>query len=106
MLDLFRNHLIVGGLPDAVNAFLEQHNVMAIRKVQNDIYTLYRVDASKYEQNHARLKIQRIYGMIPSNLENKKKRVIAKNIENKMSSRMENYSDEFCILFLLALLLM
>lgn len=95
MLDLFKKYLIVGGLPDAVNAFLEQHNVMAIRKVQNDIYTLYGVDASKYEQNHARLKIQRIYGMIPSNLENKKKRVIAKNIENKMSSRMENYSDEF-----------
>lgn len=33
--------------------------------------------------------------MIPSNLENKKKRIVAKGIENKTGKRMSNYAEEF-----------
>ena len=92
---LFKKYLIVGGLPDAVNTFVEQHNVVAIRKIQEDIHALYGLDASKYEKEHARLKIQRIYNLIPSNLENRKKRIIAKSIEKKKGKRMTDYEDEF-----------
>ena len=92
---LFKKYLIVGGLPDAVNTFVEQHNVVAIRKIQEDIHALYGLDASKYEKEHARLKIQRIYNLIPSNLENRKKRIIAKSIEDKKGKRMTDYEDEF-----------
>jgi predicted AAA+ superfamily ATPase len=95
MLDLFRKYLIVGGLPDAVNTFVSEKNIMAIRKIQEDILTLYGIDASKYEKNHARLKIQRVYSLIPSNLENKKKRMVAKNIEGKAGTRMADYEEEF-----------
>ena len=95
ILDLFKKYLIVGGLPDAVNTFVEQRNVMVIRKIQEDIHALYALDASKYEKEHARLKIQRIYNLIPSNLENRKKRIIAKSIEDKKGKRMTDYEDEF-----------
>ena len=33
--------------------------------------------------------------MIPSNMENKKKRVVAQNIENKRGKTFNDYSDEF-----------
>lgn len=33
--------------------------------------------------------------MIPSNLENKKKRIVAKNIEDKKGKRMSDYTEEF-----------
>ena len=95
MLDLFKKYLIVGGLPDAVKTFVEEKNVMAIRKIQEDILTLYGVDASKYEKEHAKLKIQRVYNLIPSNLENKKKRMVAKDIEGKKGKRMADYEEEF-----------
>lgn len=95
MLDLFKKYLIVGGLPDAVKTFVEEKNVMAIRKIQEDILTLYGVDASKYEKDHAKLKIQRVYSLIPSNLENKKKRMVAKDIEGKKGKRMVDYEEEF-----------
>ncbi|CAK7016324.1 ATP-binding protein [Bacteroides rodentium] len=95
ILDLFKKYLIVGGLPDAVNTFVEEKNVMAIRQIQADIHALYGIDASKYEKEHSRLKIQRIYSLIPSNLENKKKRVVAKEIEGKKGKRMADYEDEF-----------
>ena len=74
---------------------IHKHDQMRDRKNQEDIHALYGLDASKYEKEHARLKIQRIYNLIPSNLENRKKRIIAKSIEKKKGKRMTDYEDEF-----------
>lgn len=52
------------------------------------------MDASKYDLEH-KLKIKRIFDMIPSTLENKKKRIIVQDIENKKGKRFSNYQDEF-----------
>jgi len=95
LLDLFKKYLLIGGMPDAVNEFVRSKNITAVRQIQRDIHHLYGVDASRYEDAHNRLKIQRIYNMIPSNLENKKKRVVAKNIEEKAGKRMSDYAEEF-----------
>lgn len=95
LLDLFKKYLLVGGLPDAVNEFLSTKNITTIRTIQNEIHHLYGVDAARYEESHNRLKIQRIYGMVPSNLENKKKRIVAKDIEDKKGKRMSDYMEEF-----------
>lgn len=96
MMDLFKKYLIVGGLPKAVETFVESRNIVEIRSVQNEVHDLYTVDCTKYEEEHNRkLKIRRIYEMIPSNLENKKKRVVIKNIEDKNWKRTDNYLEEF-----------
>lgn len=96
ILDLFRKYLLVGGLPDPVKIFLDQHNLVSVRKAQRDIIALYKDDASKYEKDAGRrLKIQRIYDMVPSILENKKKRIVAQDIEDKKGARMGSYQDEF-----------
>ena len=42
-----------------------------------------------------KLKIRRIYDLIPSNMENKKKRVVVQNIENKRGKTFGHYADEF-----------
>lgn len=94
MMDLFKKYLLVGGLPDAVNAFLETKNIQAVREIQNEIHDYYAVDASKYDVDN-KLKIRRIYDLIPSNMENKKKRIIVKEIENKKGKTFNDYRDEF-----------
>lgn len=96
MIDLFKKYILVGGLPKAVDTFVKSRNVVEFRSVQNEVHTLYGIDASKYEEEHSRkLKIRRIFDMIPSNLENKKKRVVIKDIENKTWKRTNDYLDEF-----------
>ena len=95
LMDMFRKYLLIGGLPDAVNEYVASQNIASVRAIQNEVHHLYGVDASRYEGAHTRLKIQRIYSMIPSNLENKKKRVVAKDIENKAGKRMADYQEEF-----------
>ena len=94
MMDLFRKYLLVGGLPDAVNAFLESRNIQRVREVQREIHDYYAADASKYDAGR-KLKIRRIYDLIPSNMENRKKRVVAQQIENKRGKTFGDYQDEF-----------
>lgn len=96
IMNLFRRYLLVGGLPAAVNEYLDSHNIVKVRNVQENIRSLYEVDATKYEKNSNKtLLIRRIYNMIPSQLENKKKRIIIKDIQNKIGDRFDNYLEKF-----------
>ncbi len=94
VMDLFKKYLLVGGLPDAINSYTRDKNIVAVRKIQTEIHKYYGMDASKYDENK-KLKIRRIYDMIPSNLENKKKRLVIQNIENIRGKRASDYADEF-----------
>lgn len=94
VMDLFKKYLLIGGLPDAVNSYIENFNITKVREIQNEIYDYYKTDASKYDLQN-KLKIQRIYDMIPSTLENKKKRIIIKDIENIKGKTYSHYQDEF-----------
>lgn len=96
IMNLFRRYLLVGGLPAAVNEYLDSHNIVKVRNVQENIRSLYEVDATKFEKDSNKtLLIRRIYNMIPSQLENKKKRIIIKDIQNKIGDRFDNYLEEF-----------
>ena len=96
MLDLFRRYLLVGGMPDAVNAYLDTHNIVRVRDVQDNIRSMYADDASKYEKEHSKkLLIRRIYEMVPSQMENKKKRIVAQEIRGKEGDRFAQYQEEF-----------
>lgn len=94
MMDFFRKYLLVGGLPDAVNSYLSDHNIQLVREIQREIHDYYAADASKFDEEK-KLKIRRIYDLIPSNMENKKKRVVAKRIEGKKGKCFGEYQDEF-----------
>lgn len=94
IMDYFLAYLYVGGLPDAVQTYVNEKNVMKIKDIQKDIYSYYCEDAAKYDDKN-RLKIKKIYEMLPSNLENKVKRIQYSKIENKKGDRAENYSGEF-----------
>lgn len=95
LLQQFRIYLLVGGMPDAINKFKENRNIAQVRAIQRDIHALYRIDASQYD-NERKLVIRKIYDMVPSNMENKKKRIIVKNIEDtKSHKQFSDYAEEF-----------
>lgn len=95
MLQQFKIYLLVGGLPEAVNKFIETRNMTLVRRIQRDIINLYRIDASQYEQAK-KLVIRRIYDLIPSNMENKKKRIVVSRIDDKKGHvQFSDYENEF-----------
>ncbi|MDE6445179.1 MAG: AAA family ATPase [Muribaculaceae bacterium] len=93
IMSLFKRYLLVGGMPDAVNAYLETRNIVKVRAIQREIHDLYVVDASQYDEEH-HLKIERIYNLVPSNMENKKKRLVYKDIEDKKGKQSKDYEEE------------
>ena len=94
LLKRFQYYLLIGGLPEAVNKYLEDRNMVRVRATHKDIRELNRIDASQYDEER-KLIIRRIYDMIPSNLENKKKRVVYNKIENKKGKHFADYANEF-----------
>lgn len=94
LLSLWKTFLLVGGLPDAVNKYFETQNIVQVREIQDDIIRLYGADAAKYDKIH-RLLIKRVYDLIPSNMENRKKRLVLRDIENNTNARFSKYTEEF-----------
>lgn len=93
VMDIYKRYLLVGGLPEAVNKFLETRDLVRVRDVQRTIMDLYKIDAAKYDRDHS-LKIARMYNLIPSNMENKKKRMVFKDVEDKKGKRASDYEEE------------
>lgn len=94
VLNLFKMYLIVGGMPEAIKIFVESKNIFRVKEALQNIQNYYGADASKYDKEH-KLKIKRIYDMVPSNIENKVKRIQYKKIENIDDVRYTKYIDEF-----------
>ncbi len=93
MLRRFKEYLLCGGLPDSVKEFLNG-NIEMMREIQNQIYSFYKDDAAKYE-NERKLKIRAIYDSLPSYMDNKVKRVLYSKVENKANASYEKYAEEF-----------
>ena len=93
MLELFKTYLLVGGLPQAVNTYLDSQNIYRVRKIHEEIFSLYKEDASQYSMQE-KLQIRRIYDLIPSYMENRKKRLHFNDVEEKRGKAARDYADD------------
>lgn len=90
MMELFRLYLVVGGMPAAVQKYVDTHNLQDVMAEQQSIVRLYKRDISKYDKHH-KLYLEEIFDLIPSELNAKNKRFIMKRLnENLKFSRYEN----------------
>lgn len=74
MMDLLYRYVIVGGLPDVVNCFLETKNIELIYKMQRNLLAEYEEDMVKYADDADKPYIRECFESIPMQLakENKK----------------------------------
>ena len=80
--DIFFNQLeeklkayfIIGGMPEAVSAWVNEKDMELVNKIQNNILSAYESDFSKHTQDREANKISLIWNSVPSQLakENKK----------------------------------
>lgn len=85
-LDLFAKYILVGGMPDAVNAFVETNNFSKVELAHQTIEEYNRKDIAKYADENEKLKIKEIYDLLPSELNSKTKRFKLSDIETKKRS--------------------
>jgi hypothetical protein len=90
MMELFKLYLIIGGMPNVVDTYIQTNNIRSIMEIQHGINRLYKQDIAKHDFEN-KLYLEEIFELIPSELNNKNKRFILKKLnENFKFSRYEN----------------
>lgn len=90
MMRVVSLYLLVGGMPAAVQAYIDTNNMQAVQQKQKEILELYRWDISQYDSDN-KLYINDIFEVLPSELNAKNKRFVLKNLnEHSRFSRYEN----------------
>lgn len=92
MLELFNLYLIIGGMPEAVQEFVNSHNIARVQSILADIDQNYQMDISKYDKEE-KLLIEDIYKLIPSELNAQNKRFILKELNQ--NARFYQYDSSF-----------
>ena len=92
MMELVRLYLIVGGMPAAVQRYLDTNNLRRVLGEQRDIIRTYKRDITKYDPKK-KLFIEEIYELIPPELNAKNKRFILKELNEK--ARFSRYESGF-----------
>ena len=71
----FREYLLVGGMPDAVQVYSEMSQIVPVRKLQRDLFDLYEDDIVKYVGDAVEARqIRMVYEAIPAQLNTPTKR--------------------------------
>lgn len=89
-MDLFRQYLIVGGMPQAVKEFVESRDFDEVDRVKRDILTLYRADMMKHAQG-CEIKVARVFDEIPAQLQKHERKFKLADLEK--NARMRDYED-------------
>ena len=92
MLEAIRLYLIIGGMPSAVQNYIDTNNLRKVFEIQRGIIRTYKRDITKYDLEH-KLQIEEIYDLIPSELNAKNKRFILKELNEK--ARFTKYENSF-----------
>jgi len=73
-IDLLRQYYFIGGMPEAVNSFVNLQNYIEVRRIQNRLLASYEQDFSKHAPNESVPRIRMLWDSVPAQLakENKK----------------------------------
>ena len=72
-MNLFRQYMIVGGMPQAVEEYSLSKDLSRVDHIKRNILKLYRSEISKYAYGEEQ-KVTRIFDLIPANLQRHEKR--------------------------------
>lgn len=89
-MDYFRQYLIVGGMPQAVQEYAEGRDFDKVDRVKRDILTLYRADMIKYAVGYE-MKVESIFDEIPAQLQKHEKKFKISSL--KKEARLREYED-------------
>ena len=101
MMTLFKRYLVVGGMPQAVNTYLDTNNLSLVDQTKRDIINLYLEDFQKIDSTG---NAERLFKNIPAQLSNNESRyqpttVIGRQTETKMTELLKDLEQSKTTLF-------
>lgn len=91
-MDYFKEYMIIGGMPQVVEAYSKKKDFMECDRLKRDILNLYRSDIRKHAGKYS-LKVERIFDSIPSQLSQHEKKFKITSLEKDAKTR--DYKDAF-----------
>lgn len=92
LISLFREYILVGGMPAAVDAYLTNKSFASASFAHKTIDTFIRNDITKYALDNEKLKIEEIYNLIPTELNRTSRRFIISDIPGHSKNANEQLS--------------
>lgn len=92
LTELFYLYLIIGGMPQAVQTYVDTHDLRAVAAIHRDIVSAYKRDFTKYEKRE-KLKLLAIYDLIPSELNKRNKRYVFTYLDRQL--KYDRYENSF-----------
>ena len=89
-MDYFRQYLIVGGMPQVVQEFVNGKDFKKVDRIKRDILTLYRADIIKHATGYE-MKVESIFDEIPAQLQKHEKKFKLSSL--KKEARFREYED-------------
>lgn len=93
ILKHFKRYLVIGGMPQAVQEYVDSSDINRVTLIQQSIIETYKLDFTKYEKEEKKLKLQAVYDQIPSQLMKQNRRFNYSDI--KKGLRFERLEDSF-----------
>lgn len=94
-IELYREYLLIGGMPACINAFLNSGSFLDVPLVQNEILNNYVADMAKYASNADSVKIRACYNSIPAQLAKDNKKFQYKVVQKGGSASLFGASIEW-----------
>ena len=94
-IELYREYLLIGGMPACINAFLKSGSFLDVPLVQNEILDNYIADMAKYASNTDSVKIRACYNSIPAQLAKDNKKFQYKVVQKGGSAALFGASIEW-----------
>ncbi len=66
--ELFREYMVVGGMPEVVFDYVQNHDFTRVTAIQERILQNYRFDISKHAKGAEKVKVRRCYDAVPKQL--------------------------------------
>ena len=91
-MDYFRQYIIVGGMPQAVQEYVDTKDFDAVDRIKRNILALYRADISKHAIGYER-KVESIFDEMPGQLQKHEKKFTLASLGK--STRFREYESAF-----------
>lgn len=91
-MELFRQYMIVGGMPQAVESYIKDKDFDKVDHIKRNILNIYRADISKYAAGYEQ-RVTRVFDTIPSQLQRHEKRFRISDLEK--GARTRSYANAF-----------
>ena len=94
---LFREYIVVGGMPEVVQAYTARHDFNEVALIQERIIENYRFDISKHAKGAEKQKVRACYDAIPKQLAKELKKFQFSTVEKKQTSKKYGGSVQWLV---------